>query len=162
ESFTYDNNGNRTNSGYQTGAGNRLLSGGGYSYHYDGEGNLIERDGGGVIRTFEWDNRNRVVKVADRVGRTVTQGVRDSYDALDRRIAKSVTLMPGSGTTHVTYFAYDRDNVLLELEIHGGLPVVTMRYLHGPGVDQVLAQDNGQVYWLLPDMLGSTRDLVDG
>jgi RHS repeat-associated protein len=38
-----------------------------------------------------------------------------------------------------------------------------MRYLFGPNVDQVLAQQDGagHVLWLLPDYLGSIRDLVD-
>ena len=43
------------------------------------------------------------------------------------------------------------------------------RYLHGPGVDMVLAQENlshpltnkDRVWWLLPDQLGSTRDVVN-
>ena len=45
----------------------------------------------------------------------------------------------------------------------------TKRYLHGPGVDMVLAQENlsapladkNRVWWLLPDQLGSTRDVVN-
>ena len=42
ESFSYDQNGNRA-SGYQTGADNRLLSDGTYTYSYDAEGNRIRR-----------------------------------------------------------------------------------------------------------------------
>lgn len=37
-----------------------------------------------------------------------------------------------------------------------------MRYLHGPQVDQVLAQEDGNdTQWLLSDHLGSIKDLVD-
>jgi RHS repeat-associated protein len=166
EEFEYDQNGNQT-FGTRIGSGNRLLSDG-YGYHYDGEGNLIEQDGGGVIRTFEWDNRNRLVRVTDRVGDTVTQVVQYTYDALDRRTSKTVVHSPRQENPSPTYFVYDRDNVLLELQVQVqfGPPVVTVHYLHGPGVDQVLAQDdllrsNG-LLWLLPDILGSTRDAVNG
>ena len=72
----------------------------------------------------------------------------------------------------VTDFFYDREDVLLEFEdVDGPSPnpsALSMRYLHGPGIDQVLAQENllepnpaVQVLWLLTDPLGSTRDLVD-
>ena len=47
ESYSYDQNGNRTNDGYQTGADNRLLSdvesGVVYDYQYDADGNRIAR-----------------------------------------------------------------------------------------------------------------------
>ena len=43
ETYTYDNNGNRTMSGYQTGTDNRLTNDGTYSYTYDAEGNRVSR-----------------------------------------------------------------------------------------------------------------------
>ena len=72
----------------------------------------------------------------------------------------------------VTHFVYDREDVLLEFVDDDGSgshpPALAMRYLHGPGFDQVLAQENflepdagKRVLWLLPDHLGNTRDLVD-
>ena len=41
ESYTYDSGGNRNMSGYTTGTGNELTSGGGYTFTYDNEGNTI-------------------------------------------------------------------------------------------------------------------------
>lgn len=38
EAYEYDENGNRTSTGYQTGTNNRLLSDGTYAYEYDDEG----------------------------------------------------------------------------------------------------------------------------
>jgi hypothetical protein len=43
EAYTYDLNGNRTNTGYMTGVDNRLMSDGVYSYLYDAEGNRTRR-----------------------------------------------------------------------------------------------------------------------
>ena len=43
EAYSYDANGNRTNTGYQTGANNQLLRDGTYSYTYDNEGNRTSR-----------------------------------------------------------------------------------------------------------------------
>ena len=43
--YSYDLNGNRTNTGYQTGPDNRLLSDGTWSYSYDSEGNLVKKTG---------------------------------------------------------------------------------------------------------------------
>ena len=49
----------------------------------------------------------------------------------------------------------------------GAAPTLDKRYFQGPGVDQFLAQErfannaSQQELWILPDHLGSTRDLVD-
>jgi RHS repeat-associated protein len=44
-----------------------------------------------------------------------------------------------------------------------GQGTLTHRYLHGPAVDQILADEDavGQVRWALTDNLGSVRELVD-
>lgn len=178
ETFRYDANGNRTLPGYQTGPGNRLLSDGVFNYQYDNEGNLVRRTeiATGRVRDLEWDHRNRLVAVTDRVslGGAVTQRVQYTYDAQNRRIAKAVdATAPFDGADAVvTYFVHDRANVLLEFVDSDGTgplaPVLAMRYLHGPRMDEVLAQEDYlatdaslRVLWLLPDHLGSTRDLVD-
>ena len=43
---TYDANGNRTMSGYVTGAANQITSDGTWTYTYDNEGNLIKKSMG--------------------------------------------------------------------------------------------------------------------
>ena len=78
ESYSYDQNGNRTYDGYQTGADNRLLSdvesGVVYDYQYDADGNRIARwtpatagaletqpgPGDTNITIFAWDYENRL------------------------------------------------------------------------------------------------------
>jgi RHS repeat-associated protein len=109
----------------------------------------------GNERIFVWDHLNRLIAVIDEDSAdTVLQEVEYVYDVMNRRIAKSV-----DGAT--THFVYDRDNVLLEFE--EGIADPSMRYLHGPQVDQVLAQEDalGTSEWLLGDHLGTIKDVVD-
>ncbi len=177
ETYQYDANGNRVasslhGSGYVTGPGNRLLSDGTFNYEYDKEGNLSKRTeiAGGDYREFTWDFRNRLVAVIDKTSAgTPTQEVTFSYDAFDRRIGKSVDTMPEDAIDAVfTDFVYDGDDVIMdfiEYPVFGPTrPELSERYLHGPAIDQVLAQDNaaGSVQWHLTDHLGTVRDLVDG
>ncbi len=169
ETYTYDATGNRKSShlhgtNYTTAGGNRLTSDGTNSYEYDAEGNLVKQItiATGAVREFLWDQRNRLVRVTDRpnAAGTATQVVNYVYDAMDRRIAKTV----GSVTT---YFVYDGDDVLVDLvdpDGSGPVPAAkSMRYLHGPAVDQVMAQEDtaGQVFWDLTDHLGTVQDLVN-
>jgi RHS repeat-associated protein len=174
--YAWNANGNPTGGGRTIGPSNRLLADANFTYTYDNEGNLITRTdrATGAVRTFEWDYHNQLAKVTDRnAAGTPTQVVRYVYDALGRRIAKAVDPTPLDATDAVvTHFVYDRSDVLLEFLDDDGsgpdAPVLSMRYLDGPAIDQVLAQENYRepeaslrVLWLLPDQLGSTRDLVD-
>ena len=148
ETYSYDENGNRTNDGYATETNNRLQSDGVYNYEYDNEGNLIRKTdiATGEETVYTWDYRNRLARVE-----TPSQTVEYGYDAGDRRISKTV-----DGVT--TGFVYDGDDVLLEFENSS----LDKRYLHGVGIDQVLAQEEaGEVLWHLTDHLGTVRDLVN-
>jgi RHS repeat-associated protein len=169
ESYAYDPNGNRTSmagtsSGYVIGKDNRLMSDGTFNYVYDKQGNLIRRTeiATGKVREFQWDDRNRLTAVIDKdPNGNITQQVTCTYDALDRRISETV------GST-VTYFVYDGSNILLAFVDSDGPTgpnptVLTERYLLGPAVDQVFAQDDGHgnVLWQLTDHEGTVRDLVN-
>ncbi|MCO6459521.1 MAG: hypothetical protein J5I93_29765 [Pirellulaceae bacterium] len=173
ESYVYDATGNRASSHlhgmqYEVGTGNRLESDGVFDYTYDAEGNLRQRTevATGASREFTWDHRHRLTEVVDRDAQgTQEQRVEFVYDALNRRIAKTVADANGDTAWH---FAYDRDELLLEFVdddgvAGGGAPQLARRYLHGPAVDQVLADEDaaGNVRWLLSDHLGTVRDLVD-
>ena len=171
ESYSYDKNGNRINSHrhgskYETGAGNRLLSDGTYNYEYDNEGNQILRTeiASGAKRAFEYDHRNRLVRVTDADGSgTPTQIVEYVYDALDRRIEKSVDdLTSGASPAEVTQFVYDREDIILQYEGDAGAATtLAHRNLHRQGFDQILAEDDGQkTVWMLSDHLGTVTDIV--
>jgi RHS repeat-associated protein len=168
ETYQYDANGNRLqshlhNGGYVTGTANRLLSDGTFNYLYDAEGNRIRQTNvaTGEYREFEYDHRNRLVAVVDFSAANVEQQrVEFVYDAIGRRISKAVDGV-------ITQFVYDGHGVILDFVdqdgVGGNAPVFSQRYLHGPAIDQVFAQESdvGDVSWLLADHLGTTRDIVD-
>jgi RHS repeat-associated protein len=171
ESYTYDKNGNRTMAGYVTGENNQLLSDGKYNYEYDKEGNLVKQTAiaTGKVQEFQWDYHNRLVAVIDKNAAGVaTQIVKYQYDLFGRRLSMMVDKNPSDAVDgKIIYFVYDRDNVILDFVDADGVngsakPVLDKRYLHGTGVDQVLAQEdgNGNVQWHLSDHLGSVKDLV--
>ncbi len=184
ETYTYDATGNRISShlhgtGYVVGDGvagtrdaNRLTSDGTFNYSYDAEGNLVNRVDilSGAVREFAFDQRNRLIQVTDRPSASgaATQVVKYTYDVFNRRIAKDVDTTPADGQDgKVTYFINAGHDIIADLtdaDGSGSAPaVVSMRYLHGPAVDQVLAQEDsaGQVLWDLTDDLGTVRDLVN-
>lgn len=174
EAYEYDENGNRVDThlhgtGYVTGEANRLLSDGTYDYEYDDEGNPTLRTeiATGDYREFQWNHRNRLVAVDDfAVDGTPTQSVKFGYDFRNRRMVKSVDLTPTDAVgPAVTHFVNDRNIVILDLVDPDGVGAAVMdqRYLHGPRVDQVLAQEDGagQVLWQLNDHQGTVRDLSD-
>ena len=172
ETYAYDPNGNRTGMGIVTDAADRLLSDGTFEYEYDAEGNLVRRTdlATGAVRELTWDHRNRLVAITDRdPGGTPTLRIDYTYDAENCRIANAVDEDPNDGVAPaVTYFVYDRGNVLLELTDPDGPTgpdpaAVSMRYFLAHGMDNLIAQEDaaGRVLWVLEDHLGSTRDLVD-
>ena len=175
ESYTYDANGNRIEShlhgsGYVTGDANRLISDGTYNYEYDNEGNMVRRTeiASGDYRVFEWDHRNRLVGVSDYTSDGMPSlRVVFSYDGFNRRvvIAANVDISSGLGASS-SHFVYDREDVILDFMDPNENPAMDARfdrrYLHGPSIDFVLAQEleNQAVEWLLRDHLGSTQEVV--
>ncbi len=187
ESYSYDNNGNRTMTGYQTGDDNRLTNDGTYSYQYDAEGNRTRRTktATGEVTEYKWDYHNRLVKVTDKNSQgTVTQVVEYTYDVFDRRIAKEVdTTSPfDMADAAIERYVYDDihnglvspdgGNVVLDFVDPDGSGAqsiaMSKRYLYGEAVDQILAQedlsktlgDASRTLWPLVDNLGTVRDLA--
>jgi RHS repeat-associated protein len=157
EAYSYDANGNRTNGGYGTGTNNQLLTDGTYNYTYDGEGNRTKRVeiSTGKVTEYVWDYRNRLTSVLFKDGAgVVTKTIGYTYDGNDRRISKSI-----DGAVSERY-VYDGSDIAL---VFDGAGNQTHRYLHGTGVDTVLADERGgAVVWALADNQGTIRDLVDG
>ncbi|MFQ5850525.1 MAG: RHS repeat domain-containing protein [Candidatus Binatia bacterium] len=165
ESFQYDPVGNRTASNLATGqvhdAANRLLEDSNFTYAYDDNGNLTEKTdkATGDLTVYTYNVENQLVRVEKF---TVAGGVTPElvakyrYDALGRRIAKEVTQ---AGTTIITRYVYDNEDILLELD---GTNTVTARYTHGPGIDEplIMARD-GQSFFFHIDGLGTVWDLTD-
>jgi RHS repeat-associated protein len=165
ESYSYDVNGNRTMSGYSTGADNRLLSDGVYNYAYDNEGNRISKTeiATGAATHYTWDHRNRLVEVAHLDANSdPVRTLQYKYDLFNRRIERSDT--PAVGPTYIERYIYDGEHLALRFTA-GQL---SNRYLHGPVIDQILADEKvdslssaGDVLWPLTDHLGTVRDLAE-
>ena len=138
---------------------------------------------------YEWDHRNRLVAVIERDsdGGPATQIVEHTYDYLNRWVARAVD-SDGDGPLGSvdTYFVYDGTpgdvsldraavttdqvgQIVLQFDDDAqGAPQLTHRYLWGPAVDQILADEAvtslatpGDVLWPLPDHLGTVRDLAE-
>jgi RHS repeat-associated protein len=158
EAYTYDENGNRKNSGYATGVNNQLLNDGTYSYEYDKEGNRTKRTNTatGEVDNYTWDYRNRLTGVisqdASGAGAVTTQTVSYEYDVDNQRVSKTVNGV-------VEKYVIDRDQIAYVTDASG---TQTFHYLYGTNVDAVMAQDSptGMV-WSLSDRLGSVNLLTD-
>jgi RHS repeat-associated protein len=163
EGYTYDKNGNRTNAGYVTGVGNRLLSDGVYNYQYDDEGNRTKQTNilTQVVDDYTWDYRNRLTAIVTKdAGGAVIKTVGYEYDVDDQRVGKQLTIDNGqlTTTTRENYYL-DRNQIAFVTDDSGN---ETFHYLYGLNIDQVLAQDapTGMV-WSLADRLGTVDLLTD-
>ena len=160
ENYSYDSGGNRNMSGYTTGTGNELTSGGGYTFTYDKEGNTIGQTqlSTGDVWTFGYDDRNRLVSAVEKSsgGTTLAQATY-TYDALNRRIGvddnstQTWTIYNGSGADANPYADFNGSGTLLT------------RYVSGLAVDELFARTSsgGTTAWYLTDRLGSVRDIVN-
>jgi RHS repeat-associated protein len=168
ESHSYDDSGNRTNTGYTTGDHNRLTADGTYTYQYDANGNRTVRTkvSDGTLTEYGWDHRNRLTSVTFKTsGGTVTKAVQYEYDAYNRLITKTVD-SDANGTTDATYhWIYDGNQPVLQFD-GNAVSDLSHRYLWGPAVDQLLADEtagNGgpeDILWPLTDWQGSVRHLA--
>jgi RHS repeat-associated protein len=169
EAYSYDENGNRTNSGYTTGTGNRMTSDGTFNYTYDDNGNRLTKVRISTVPAadktveYQWDHRNRLIGIVTKNNSgLVTKEVDYEYDVLNRRVSKSIDADgAGPASAEVTRFVYDGGDILAVTDASGD---ITHRMLHGPAVDQILAIEEdatGEVLWGLIDHLGSIRDIVD-
>ncbi len=89
--YSYDDAGNRTNTGYSTGAMNRLASDGVYNYQYDARGNrtLRTKISDNTKTEYAWDHRNRLTGVKFKsAGGTLTKEVQYFYDAFNRLVRR--------------------------------------------------------------------------
>ncbi len=160
ESYSYDENGNRTLTGYTTGDNNQLTSDGTFNYTYDDEGNRLTRTrisgtADDYTTEYEWDHDNRLTKLTYKNNSgTITKEIEYGYDLFGRRISKTIDWDgAGGGSAEEVHYVYDGDDILLAFDGDGDL---TNRYLHGPAVDQILADEQvtsltsaGDVLWPL-------------
>lgn len=179
ETYDYDANGNRSSASlgtetrtYVTGTANRYESDGRYGYVYDGEGNQSKRIDGltGETRTFQYDHRNRLVKIDDwdsdpgdpqnpTSGNMPSQSVEYTYDVDSRRVARSVDA-DGSdqGVAEREFYVHNGDNVWADVTSTGEV----VHYLFGSSSDEILLRStvNGGTSGYLSDRLGTIRSVA--
>jgi len=164
ENFTYDDVGNRESGptvkdtadvSYEHNAANQMLKGRKFSYDYDDQGNQTHRYLNATKTKYwqyHWTVENQLQQAQlIKNGQTI-RTVNVKYDAFGRRIEKQVTQ---NAITTTTSYIYDGEDIVLQLENDGTDTIIT-HYLHGPGIDEPLAQStNGQTYCYHADGLGS-------
>jgi RHS repeat-associated protein len=109
------------------------VTGSGASYGYDFNGNLVSKTEGANAWSYVWDAENRLLRACLNVTPCTTANAtaRFAYDGLGRRVEK----VAGGVTTK---WAYDGDDIVKE--VRGS---TTTYFLHGPGVDEPLAETGG-------------------
>jgi len=171
ESYSYDENGNRTMAGYVTTDNNQLTTDGVYNYTYDDEGNRLTRTviGTGYVTEYEWDHRNRLTKLTEKDdSNNILSTVEFAYDVFNLRVAKIVDADgPGGNDPTETYFSWESNQIALQFDGDQASDLAH-RYLHGPQIDHVLADEAvanlaaaGDLLWPLADHLGTVRDLAE-
>jgi RHS repeat-associated protein len=170
-SYAYDPNGNRANSGYVTGPDNQVLSDGVWNYTYDMEGNEATKTNiaTGDQWSYGYDNQNHLVSAVEKDSQgNVEVQAEYKYDAFGNRNEKDVTV---GGATTVTRYALDgwnpakptpvgNENFDVVADINGNGSLTT-RYLRDDNVDQLFGRvDSTGANWTLTDRLGSVRQVV--
>ena len=182
ELYTYDDNGNRTNSGYVTGENNETLSDGIYRYSYDNEGNRTEKflwtdtNNDGIIdasektlvQTYEWDYRNRLSSVTNYENGIAKEVMDYLYDYLNLMIERTVTDAATSALQSSDFNIYSNGQVVLEYDTTSSVDVVKSINLWGANIDELVAveqmaqsvNDNNVILWTYGDHLNSIRDVL--
>ena len=156
ERYEYDDNGNRTSRGEVVGDNNQVHADSNIDYNHDAEGNLIGKleIATGHLTEYAYDHRNRLIRVEEFDSRNVNLiQIEYVYDALDRRIAKTVN-------GEAQYFVYDGENAWADFDQSGNL---IAQYLFGNRDDEILARyrPNEGTAWYLTDKLGTIHDLIN-
>jgi YD repeat-containing protein len=160
--YSYDANGNRTMTGYQTGTDNRVTNDGTYTYTYDPVGDIVKKSKGAGLETwyYGYDTLNRLTSIRETSdGTTNEYTVAYTYDVLGNREIEDVW-QAGVGET-VTRTAVDGGKAWADLT---SANVVTTRYVWGAGAQDLYARIDVGVglRQVSQDRLGSVRDVWDG
>ncbi|WP_041401417.1 RHS repeat domain-containing protein [Planctopirus limnophila] len=169
EAYSYDLTGNRTNTGYITGTNNQLLEDGTYEYLYDDEGNRIRKTevATGDYTVYSWDHRNRLTQVEHRDSLDTPQKrVAYTYDIHNQRITRKLDSTANNSWNDIRHYTFDPTTKGTTSDcvfIHDDSGDLLTRFLHGPGIDMPLAEEDdiGNIKWLLADHLGTIRDVAE-
>jgi len=159
--YEYDENGYALKENYK------------FRYLYDLKGNLVSKENkiSGEFVKYEYGVENqldKVVYLTSAISSTPTKEVAYFYDALGRRMHKSVT---EGVSTKIRNYIYDKDEVagefdesgqLLARYLHSGLKTDDILGVHytAAGVSKGLAKASGD-YFYLKDHIGTVKHVVD-
>jgi RHS repeat-associated protein len=179
DSYAYDAAGNRTGGSYATSAGNEMAADANWTYSYDKEGELTEKDStsSSASWTYAYTANGQLTAVGeyDSSG-TLVEIVDYKYDAFGEEIERDVIPLVGPVTT--TKFAVNGWNPATPggtgNENFSTWAVLTAanalqtREFFGDQVDQALARidqtgasDPSGLYFTLTDRQGSVRDVIN-
>lgn len=137
-----------TNVKYRSDKADRIVAAGDEQLRYDENGNLVERKSDDRTTRYQYGAENRLVAVALPDGRKVSFGYAPTGERIWREDEKGRT-----------WFVNDGLNLVAELD---GQLKLQARYLHGPGIDDVLSMQQGDdVFCLHADPLGSVSWITD-
>jgi RHS repeat-associated protein len=171
ESYSYDENGNRTMTGYSTGTNNQLSSDGTYNYTYDDEGNRLTKTNisTGDKEEYTWDWRNRLTNVTFKDSNdNVVNTVDYAYDFLNQLIRRTLD-DDGAGPNAATDEFFSNQGGQITLQFGGSTASnLSHRFVWNPAaIDQLLADETvtslstaGTVLYPLADHLGTVQDLA--
>jgi hypothetical protein len=119
---------------------------------------LKENGTDGEARAFHWDHRNRLTSVEflnTPSSSSPTRVVQYIYDAYNQQIGRLVHTDGKTSTApnEERYFVYENGQIVLEFEGDTAADL-SQRYLWGPAVDQLLADEQvlaGKLLWPLAD-----------
>ena len=171
--YTYDGAGNRltksvsingaaaTVTTYTYNAQDQLLTDGTNTYAYDAYGNLCyEKNGADILRHYEWNASNHLLKCTLNPGDQDEQTVAFGYNDQGDRVKRQVNSDPATKylTDNQNPSGYSQS--LAELDTSGA--VVQKEYLYAESVAPNVESDkNGSISCLHDDHQGSTRLLTD-
>ena len=133
-------------------------------YEYDDAGCLEyikDGDTGTKLYKYVYDDEHRLVRVVKEPEGDNDKVVEFEYDALGRRIVKTVYADENTVDEKIRYI-YDGINVIEEYVDDSGW-VHEAQYVHGIGIDNVLTIERDSSRWYYHhDGLGSVTELTDG
>ena len=156
EAFTYDNVGNRLTAAdsateWAYNENNELTGHDDVTYDYDLNGNMIEKNAGGVITKFFYNVEDRLERVEDGSGNVIASYY---YDPFGRRLWKDV-----SGTR--TCFHYSDEGLVGEYDATGS---VIKTYGWKPGstwsTDPLFMKIGSEYYYYHNDHLGTPQKMT--
>jgi len=146
---------------YDHNAANQMEQGRKYSYDYDDLGNQSYRYLNAAKTKYwqySWTVENRLQQAQLIMDGQTLRTLNFKYDPFGRRIEKQVVDTLATTTTN---YVYDGEDILLQL-VNDGATTHTRQFVHGPGIDEPLAQmQDEQSYYYHADGLGSVLALTD-